>query len=107
MQKFARIFRGLPDPRAPNALHELLDVLVIALAAVLCGAKCATDMALFGRSKEKLLRQFLRLEHGIPSHDTFSRVFRALEPDRKSTRLNSSHQIISYAVFCLKKKKIR
>jgi predicted transposase YbfD/YdcC len=81
MQKFARIFRGLPDPRAANALHELLDVLVIALAAVLCGAKCATDMALFGRSKEKLLRQFLRLEHGVPSHDTFSRVFRALEPE--------------------------
>jgi predicted transposase YbfD/YdcC len=81
MQKFAKIFRSLPDPRAPNALHALLDVLVIALAAVLCGAKCATDMELFGSSKEKLLRQFLRLEHGIPSHDTFSRVFRALEPE--------------------------
>jgi predicted transposase YbfD/YdcC len=81
MQKFAKLFRSLPDPRAPNALHELLDILVIALAAVLCGAKCATDMALFGRSKEKLLRQFLRLENGIPSHDTFSRVFRALDPE--------------------------
>src|SRR5262245_47126057 len=81
MQKLARIFRRLPDPRAPNALHELLDILVIALAAVLCGATSATDMALFGRAKEKLLRQFLRLEHGIPSHDTFSRVFRALDPD--------------------------
>jgi predicted transposase YbfD/YdcC len=81
MQEFARIFRSLPDPRAPNALHELLDVLVIALAATLCGAKCATDMALFGQSKEDLLRQFLRLEYGIPSHDTFSRVFRALDPE--------------------------
>ncbi len=81
MQKFKRIFRGLQDPRAANALHELLDVLVIALAAMLCGAKGATDMALFGRSKEKLLRQFLRLEHGIPSHDTFSRVLRALDPE--------------------------
>src|SRR5262245_11360221 len=80
MPKLVKIFRGLSDPRAANALHELLDILVIALAAVLCGAKCATDMALFGRSKEKLLRQFLRLEHGIPSHDTFSRVFRALDP---------------------------
>lgn len=81
MRSFAKVFEGLPDPRAANALHELLDVLVIALAAVLCGAKGATDMALFGRSKEKLLRQFLRLEHGIPSHDTFSRVFRALDPE--------------------------
>jgi predicted transposase YbfD/YdcC len=71
----------LADPRAANALHELLDILVIALAATLCGAKGATDMALFGRSKEKLLRQFLRLEHGVPSHDTFSRVFRALDPE--------------------------
>jgi predicted transposase YbfD/YdcC len=80
MQKFNKIFRGLRDPRAPNALHELLEILIIALAAMLCGAKGPTDMALFGRSKEKLLRQFLRLQYGIPSHDTFSRVFRALEP---------------------------
>src|SRR5262245_46324932 len=81
MQKFVRIFRGLPDPRAPNALHELLDILIIALAAVLCGATTATDTARFGRSKERLLRQFLRLECGVPSHDTFSRVFRALDPE--------------------------
>jgi predicted transposase YbfD/YdcC len=80
MEKFRKVFRGLPDPRAPNAYHDLLDILVIALAAVLCGAKGATDMALFGRSKKGLLRQFLRLDHGIPSHDTFSRVLRALDP---------------------------
>jgi len=80
MQNFGKIFRGLEDPRAANALHDLVDVLFIALAGVLCGAKGATDMALFGRSKEGLLRQFLRLEHGIPSHDTFSRVFRVLDP---------------------------
>jgi predicted transposase YbfD/YdcC len=80
MQNFGKLFRDLEDPRAANALHELVEVLFIALAAVLCGAKGATDMALFGRSKEGLLRQFLRLEHGIPSHDTFSRLFRLLEP---------------------------
>jgi predicted transposase YbfD/YdcC len=81
MQKFSKIFSSLPDPRAPNSLHELLDILIIALAAVLCGAKGPTDMALFGLAKEKLLRQFLKLEYGIPSHDTFSRVFRALDPE--------------------------
>lgn len=81
MPKLAKIFRSLPDPRAANALHELLEILIIALAAVLCGATAATDIALFGRAKEKLLRQFLRLEHGIPSHDTFSRVFRVLDPE--------------------------
>jgi len=80
MQSFGEIFGGLEDPRAGNALHELVDVLFIALAAVLCGAKGATDMALFGQSKAGLLGQFLKLEYGIPSHDTFSRVFRLLEP---------------------------
>jgi predicted transposase YbfD/YdcC len=79
MGKFERRFRNL-DWRAKNARHELWEVLFIALAAVLCGAKNCCDMALFGRSKDALLRQFLALEHGIPSHDTFSRVFRLLDP---------------------------
>jgi predicted transposase YbfD/YdcC len=70
----------LPDPRAGNARHDLTEILVIALAAVLCGAEGCADMADFGEAKEGLLRQFLRLEHGIPSHDTFSRVFRILDP---------------------------
>lgn len=80
MGKFKKVFRRLRDPRAANAQHRLLEVLFIALAATLCGAQCASDMAEFGRSKEGLLRGFLRLEHGIPSHDTFSRVFRWLDP---------------------------
>ena len=81
MGKWAAIFRRLPDPRADNARHELLDVLFIALAAVLCGAESCADMADFGQSKEGLLRLVLPLEHGIPSHDTFSRMFRLLEPE--------------------------
>jgi predicted transposase YbfD/YdcC len=80
MDKFKRTFRRLPDPRADNARHDLLEVLLIALAALLCGAESCSDMADFGQSKEGLLRLFLRLEHGIPSHDTFSRVFRLLKP---------------------------
>jgi len=80
MRRFKKVFRRLPDPRADNASHDLLEVLFIALAAVLCGADSCSDMADFGRSKEELLRLFLRLEHGIPSHDTFSRVFRLLKP---------------------------
>src|SRR5215207_6566821 len=80
MGEFKKVFRRLADPRAANARHELWEILFIALAAVLCGAKSCCDMALFGRSKEGLLRQFLLLEHGIPSHDTFSRVLRLLEP---------------------------
>src|SRR5437667_8285768 len=80
MQKFKNLFQDVPDPRADNARHDLVDVLVIALAAVLCGADNCADMAEFGCAKEALLRQFLRLEHGIPSHDTFSRIFRLLDP---------------------------
>jgi predicted transposase YbfD/YdcC len=80
MGKFKKAFRGLPDPRAANARHDLLEVLVVALAAVLCGAESCADMEDFGHAKEGLLRQFLRLEHGIPSHDTFSRVFRLIDP---------------------------
>jgi predicted transposase YbfD/YdcC len=80
MEIFRRSFRRLPDPRAENARHDLLEVLFIALAAMLCGAETCSDMADFGQSKEGLLRLFLRLEHGIPSHDTFSRVFRLLKP---------------------------
>lgn len=81
MRKFKKVFGGLPDPRAANARHDLLEVLAIALAATLCGAESCSDMADFGQAKEELLRLFLPLEHGIPSHDTFSRVFRLLEPE--------------------------
>jgi predicted transposase YbfD/YdcC len=81
MGKFKKVFRGLQDPRAANTQHELVEVLFIALAATLCGAGCSSDMAQFGLAKEGLLRQVLRLEHGIPSHDTFSRVFRLLDPE--------------------------
>jgi predicted transposase YbfD/YdcC len=85
MGKFRKIFRRVPDPRADNARHDLVEVLVIALAAMLCGADTCSDMAEFGQAKEGLLRLFLRLEHGIPSHDTFSRVFRRLKPEAFET----------------------
>jgi predicted transposase YbfD/YdcC len=81
MEKFEACFSALPDPRAVNALHDLTEMVFIALTALLCGAESCVDMADFGRAKETLLRQVLRLEHGIPSHDTFSRVFRALKPE--------------------------
>lgn len=80
MEEFNACFADLEDPRDDNARHDLLDILVIALCTMLCGGEDCTDMALFGRAKEPFLRQFLRLRHGIPSHDTFSRVFRLLDP---------------------------
>ncbi len=80
MERFTACFAELEDPREDNARHNLHEILVIALCAMLCGAEDCSDMALFGRAKEPFLRQFLRLSHGIPSHDTFSRVFRLLDP---------------------------
>lgn len=80
MGKFASIFGKLEDPRASNRRHDMLEVLFIALLAIMAGADGAAEMARFGRAKEELLRQFLPLENGVPSHDTFSRVFRLLEP---------------------------
>ena len=80
MGKFKKSFRRLRDPRAANARYELWEVLFIALAAVLGGAKSCQEMALFGRSKKDLFCKLLELQHGIPSHDTFSRVFRVLDP---------------------------
>ena len=80
MEEFEACFSDLEDPRDSNARHDLLEILVIAQCTMLCGGEDCTDMELFGRAKEPFLRQFLRLPHGIPSHDTFSRVFRLLDP---------------------------
>src|SRR5438105_3085722 len=80
MQRFAECFEDLPDPRADNALHDLTEILFIALMATLCGATSCTDMALFARMKAYLWQDVLELKNGLPSHDTFSRVFRMLDP---------------------------
>jgi predicted transposase YbfD/YdcC len=81
MEEFAAVFADLEDPRTGNAKrHELLEILLIGLCTVLCGGETCTDMVRFGRAKWAFLKQFLTLKHGIPSHDTFSRVFRLLDP---------------------------
>jgi predicted transposase YbfD/YdcC len=81
MESFVDCFGKVADPRAGNARHDLLELMFVALAAVLCGAEDCTDMAVFARSKLEFLRQVLKLEGGPPSHDTFSRVFRLIEPE--------------------------
>ena len=75
------ILREMPDPRRGNAQrHDLLDILTIALVASVCGAESCVDFADFAEEREPLLREFLALKGGLPSHDTFSRVFRLLDP---------------------------
>lgn len=76
-----RWFGELEDPRpGHNVMHRLSDLLAIAILAVLCGAESWVDVATFGCCKIDWLRTFLSLPHGIPSHDTFGRVFSRLDP---------------------------
>jgi len=83
MEGFRVCFDGLRDPRTGNAgRHDLLEMLMVALCTVLCGGEDCTDMAEFAQTKLGFLRGFLRLEHGAPSHDTFSRLFRLLDPEQ-------------------------
>lgn len=74
-------FADLPDRRVERCRrHKLIDIVMISLCAVICGADGFTDMEEFGRTKEEWLRQFLELPNGIPSHDTFGRVWAWIEP---------------------------
>lgn len=76
-------FADLEDPReAPGRRHRLLDIVVIAICATICGADNWVTMAAFGQAKEGWFRTFLSLEHGIPSHDTFRRVFALLDKEQ-------------------------
>jgi predicted transposase YbfD/YdcC len=81
LDQFVAYWEGLEDPRSGNAgLHDFHELLMIALCTVLCGGQGAVAMSRFAESKETLLRSFLKLENGVPSHDTFSRLFRHLDP---------------------------
>src|SRR3982751_722055 len=76
------VFADLPDPRRDtrNKLHDLTDILVIATAAVLGGAESWEAIAEYGRTKAAFFGRLLPLEDGIPSPDTFERVFAKLDP---------------------------
>jgi predicted transposase YbfD/YdcC len=76
-------FAPLPDPRKQThrIRHKFLDILVIAISGVICGANDWVAVETFGKAKEPWLRTFLELPHGIPSHDTFTDVFAALSPE--------------------------
>jgi predicted transposase YbfD/YdcC len=76
-----RFFDELEDPRVERTkLHALGDILFVTLSAVLCGADSWAEVEVYGDSKEQWLRQFVPLANGIPSHDTFGRVFSRLDP---------------------------
>jgi predicted transposase YbfD/YdcC len=80
--RLVQALQAVPDPRrqCKNLRHLLVDVLVMGFCAVLCGCEDFVEIEAFGRSKEAFFRRFLELLHGIPSHDTFRRVFQAVCP---------------------------
>jgi predicted transposase YbfD/YdcC len=84
--KGAALFEHLSeieDPRREQTkLHKLIDILVIAVCATICGAEGFNEIEEFGEAKEEWLKQFLELSNGIPSHDTFRRVFMLIKPEK-------------------------
>jgi predicted transposase YbfD/YdcC len=82
-----KYFEGLPDPRTGNAKqHLFLEILIMAICAVICGADGWSDVELFARNKKAWLKTFLKLPKGIPSHDTFGRVFAQIQPEEFQKR---------------------
>jgi predicted transposase YbfD/YdcC len=75
-----RFFRSMHDPRADNARHPFSDILTLAILAVLCGSDSWEAVEAWGYGNAEWLEDFLELPHGIPSHDTFDRVFGMLDP---------------------------
>jgi len=78
----AKHFGKVKDPRKERTRrHKLLDIILIAICGVICGADSWVDIELFGKSKLNWLKTFLELPNGVPSHDTFGRVFAAINPE--------------------------
>jgi predicted transposase YbfD/YdcC len=94
-----KFFARLPDPRrAHRRLHRLQDIIVIALCAVIAGAQDWQQVVTFGRKRLSWLRGFLELPHGIPSHDTFERVFGRLKPQAFQACFRDWVQAVSAAL---------
>lgn len=77
----SRYFGNLSDPRRDNKRHKLIDIITIAICAVICNADSFEHIAEFGQAKNEWLKNFLELPHGIPSADTFERVFSRINPE--------------------------
>lgn len=73
-------FDCITDPRHHNTRHKMIDIITITISAIICGAETWTQIAEYGRSKYEWFNQFLELPNGIPSHDTFGRLFSMIDP---------------------------
>lgn len=87
MESSLRFFAGITDPRLERCKRHLLDeIIFISIASVICGAETWNDMEDFGTMKQDWLKTFLKLPGGIPSHDTFNRLFASLDPEEFEKR---------------------
>jgi len=105
-------FVGITDPRTGNAkVHIFLEILIIAILAVICGADGWSDVELFGKNKKAWLKTFLELPKGIPSHDTFGRVFAKIKPEEFQKRfiewVQAIEQLTAGQVIAVDGKKLR
>lgn len=83
-----RIFRDIPDPRVIGKVsHKLHDIMVITVCAVICGLEHWTQIEDFAKANEQWFRSFLDLPNGVPSHDTFGKVFAFIDPDEFERRI--------------------
>jgi predicted transposase YbfD/YdcC len=108
----AKHFGNLRDPRIERTKrHKLLDILIIAICGVICGADSWVDIELYGKSKLEWLKTFLKLPNGIPSHDTFGRVFAALDPQEFENSflewVKTIHQLSGGQVIAIDGKQLR
>jgi predicted transposase YbfD/YdcC len=111
-ESFLHVFADLPDPRVERTrYHALLDILFCSLCAVLCGAEDASAIADFARARRDWLQQYVPLENGVPSHDTFSRVLSRISTEHFascfSTWINLIYERAGPEVIALDGKTLR
>ena len=111
-KNIAGCFSEVTDPRIERSKrHKLLDIILLAICGVICGADSWVDIEMFGRAKKRWLKTFLELPNGIPSHDTFGRVFAAIDPEEfeKSFRewVQTIHELTRGQVIALDGKQLR
>jgi predicted transposase YbfD/YdcC len=98
LERFISILREVRDPRDLNARHDCASMLFIGLMATLCGAKSCVDIADFCSANEASLSEIVDLPHGAPSHDSFSRLFRLLDPDEMARAFSAFTQALREAL---------
>mgnify|MGYP001002102782 FL=1 len=107
-----KCFTKVTDPRIERSKrHKLIDIILLAICGVICGADSWVDIEMYGKAKKEWLETFLELPNGIPSHDTFGRVFAAIDPDEfeKSFRewVQTIHKLTRGQVIALDGKQLR